>query len=292
MSDKNQFDDVFSDDILSYIKGDSETNPFEKQSNPPASENKEDQEQPAQDSDLFPTINDKVDTKPIASDSKDHRHGHRQRLRERFLKGGADAIANYELLELILFLAIPRKDVKPLAKELLSKFGTLNDVLCATVDQLTQVKGISETTATHFKVIQTATHRILSEQIQNKNIISSWQSLLDYLQTVMGPLKKEQFRILFLDKKNALIADEIQQEGTIDHTPVYPREVMKRALELHATALILVHNHPSGDPKPSKADIDMTKAIVDAGKNLGIVIHDHLVIARSEYVSFKSLGLL
>lgn len=299
MVSQNDFDNGFSDEILAYVKGESDINPFEKtDSQKTKKENHLEDCSPLKNELLTsaqitpsPSPTQKKQEKNT-SNTKDHRVGHRQRLRERFIKGGAEAVADYELLELVLFNAIPRKDVKPLAKELLSTFGSLNDVVSASVDTLTSIKGISETTAIQLKVLQATTHKILSEQVKEKNIISSWQTLLGYLKAVMGPLKKEQFRILFLDRKNALIADEVQQEGTVDHTPVYPREVMKRALELHATAIILVHNHPSGDPTPSRADIEMTQAIVSAGKSLSITVHDHLVIARGEYTSFKSLGFI
>ncbi len=267
---QNEFDDVLSKEMLAFVKGERDDIPSKSPS-------------------FFSKNTQEETPKPT---EKDHRHGHRARLRERFVKGGSAAMADYELLELLLCIAIPRKDVKPLAKDLITKFGSFADVLNAPIDQLMTVKGVSETTAITLKVVQASSHKILQEQVINKNVISSWQALLDYCTAVMGVAPKEQFRILFLNKKNHLIADEVQQEGTIDHTPVYPREVIKRALELNATAIILVHNHPSGDPTPSQADIDMTNAIVTAGQSLGITIHDHLIIARNDYTSFKKLGLL
>lgn len=274
MSD-NQFDDAVSKEMLAFIKGERD-------------------DLPSKSASLFSnnTSASTETTQTPETPKKDHRHGHRARLRERFVKGGSSAMADYELLELLLFTAIPRKDVKPLAKTLIKTFGSFGDVLNASIDQLSSVKGVSETTAATLKVVQACSHKLLQEQVINKNVISSWQALLDYCTAVMGVAHKEQFRILFLNKKNHLIADEVQQEGTIDHTPVYPREVIKRALELHATAIILVHNHPSGDPTPSQADIDMTNAIVSAGKTLGITVHDHIIIARNDYTSFKKSGLL
>lgn len=220
------------------------------------------------------------------------KQGHRERLRERFLKGGTSALADYELLELILFSSIPRKDVKPLSKDLIRAFGSFAAVMNASVHDLVKIKGISETTAVALKAVQASATLLMQQQVLDKPVIGSWQALLDYCRVAMAHENREQFRILFLDKKNRLIADEVQQIGTIDHTPVYPREVIKRALELHATAIILAHNHPSGDPTPSKADIEMTAAIVAAGKAIGITVHDHLIIAKNDYTSFKSLGLL
>lgn len=220
-----------------------------------------------------------------------HYAGHRDRLRERFLKS-PDALPDYELLELILFMAIPRCDVKPVAKDMLARFGTLAGVLNAPVENLTQIKGISETTAITIKTVQSAALRMLKQDVMGRTVLNSWQRLLDYLQASMGQETKEHFRLLFLNKKNELIADEIQQSGTVDHTPVYPREVMKRALELSATALILVHNHPSGDPTPSQADVDMTNDIIAAARPFEIAIHDHLIVSRNGVSSFKGLGLI
>lgn len=219
-------------------------------------------------------------------------HGHRKRLRERFMNGGGDALPDYELLELILFQAHPRLDVKPLAKQLISRFGSFADVITAPPLRLAEIKGVGPTVIASLKVINEAAVRLAGAKIRNQPILGSWKALIDYCQTSMAFNQNEQFRVLFLDKKNRLIADEVLQEGTIDHTPVYPREVAKRALEVGASAIILVHNHPSGDPRPSKSDIEMTKTIVAAGETLGIVVHDHIVISRGDYASFKTMGLL
>lgn len=221
-----------------------------------------------------------------------HYHGHRDRLRERFLNGGADALPDYELLELVLFMAIPRRDVKPLAKELLSRFGNLAGVLNAPVAELEKFDGLSENTIIALKAIQAAAFRMMKQEIMQKPILNSWARLMDYCAATMAHEQKEHFRILFLNKKNELIADEIQQTGTVDHTPAYPREIMKRALELGATAIILCHNHPSGDATPSEADIDMTHAVMAAGEPFKIVVHDHLVVSRNGTKSFKTMGLI
>ena len=217
---------------------------------------------------------------------------HRARLRERFLIGGADAMPDYELLELVLFRAIPRRDVKPLARDLLDAFGDFNGVISAPTLRLQQIRGVGDSVVTELRIVQAAAHRLAHSRIKNKNIISSWDDLLGYCQTTMAHEDIEQFRILFLDRKNVLIADEAQARGTVDHVPVYPREVVKRALDLSASALILVHNHPSGDPTPSQADIDMTEQIRQASEALGITLHDHLVIGKSRELSFRSEGLI
>ena len=217
---------------------------------------------------------------------------HRKRLRERFLKGGPDAIPEYELLELILFRAIPRQDVKPLARRLIDRFGDLNHILAAPLQQLLQVDGVGEAVGLELKIVEATAHRMARGKVMHKHVLSSWQTLLDYCHTVMSHRETEQFRILFLDTKNTLIADEEQASGTIDHVPVYPREVVKRALELNAAALILVHNHPSGDPSPSPADIAMTEQINRAAQALSITLHDHLIIGKSRELSFRSEGLL
>ncbi len=221
-----------------------------------------------------------------------HYHGHRDRLRERFLSGGPDALPDYELLELILFMAIPRRDVKPLAKELILKFGNLAGVLNAPVSALEKFDGLSENTVIALKSIQAAAHRMLKQDIMNRPVLNSWARLMDYCQATMAHETKEHFRILFLNKKNELIADEIQQSGTVDHTPVYTREVIKRTLELDATAIILCHNHPSGDPKPSQDDIVMTNAIVEAASAMNIVVHDHIIVSKKGTSSFRALGLI
>jgi DNA repair protein RadC len=218
--------------------------------------------------------------------------GHRERLRARFLKGGADAMPDYELLELTLFAAVPRRDTKPLAKALLARFGSFAEVIAAPRARLMEVTGVGESVANHLKIVEAAAHRLAKTGVIGKPALSSWTALLDYCTTAMARSHNEEFRILFLDRKNVLIADEVQNKGTVDHTPVYPREIVKRALELSASAIILVHNHPSGDPTPSKADILMTREIVAAAKALGIAVHDHLVIGRSGHASFKALGLL
>jgi DNA repair protein RadC len=199
---------------------------------------------------------------------------------------------DYELLELVLFAAIPRRDVKPLAKQLIAQFGSFADVIAAPHVRLREVPGIGESVATQLKVIEAAALRLSKTQLLNKPALSSWAALIDYCTAAMARSQQEEFRILFLDRKNVLIADEVQTRGTIDHTPVYPREIVKRALELGASAIILVHNHPSGDPTPSRADIDMTRDVASAAKALSIALHDHLVIGRSGHASFKSLGLL
>ncbi|WP_284263118.1 RadC family protein [Roseicyclus amphidinii] len=221
-----------------------------------------------------------------------HRHAHRDRLRRRFTEGGADAVPEYELLEMILYRAIPRGDTKPLAKRLLKRFGDLNHVLAAPPPRLKEVEGVGERVIFELKLTEAVGHRMARAKVLKKPLLGSWDALLDYCQTAMAHRDLEQFRVLYLDRKNVLIADEAQADGTVDHVPVYPREVVKRALELNASALILVHNHPSGDPAPSRADIDMTYAIRDAAEVLGLVLHDHLVIGKARHVSFRSEGYL
>jgi DNA repair protein RadC len=223
---------------------------------------------------------------------KPHHAGHRDRLRARFLRSGAGAMEDYELIEMLLFAAIPRRDVKPLAKDLLKKFGGIPGLLGASIEDLKAVKGLSENSAALIKLAHVLSQRVLSAQIERKPILSSWQKLIDYCTVAMAHEQREQFRVLFLNRKNELIADEVQQMGTVDHTPVYPREIVRRALELGATALILVHNHPSGDPTPSDSDITMTAEVVKAAKSLDILVHDHLIIAKNGHSSFKSMGLM
>jgi DNA repair protein RadC len=230
-------------------------------------------------------------TKAEAKPPKPSHSGHRKRLRERYAAAGPDAFPDYELLELLLFSSFPQQDTKPVAKELVKQFGNFAGVVSAGIPALTAA-GLSLNAAVTLSAVKDAAIRLLRQEVLNRPVIASWQKLLDYVNAAMMHEKAEQFRLLFLDKKNALIADEVQQQGTIDHTPVYPREVVKRALELGATAIILVHNHPSGDPTPSRADIDMTKAIAEAARAVNIVVHDHLIVARSSTASFKSLGLL
>jgi DNA repair protein RadC len=221
-----------------------------------------------------------------------HYHGHRDRLRARFREAGSDALADYEMLELILFRAIPVRDVKPLAKELLARFGSFAEVISAPIERLKEVEGIGVSVATDIKIVAAAAQRLAKGAVRKRPVLSSWSSVLDYCRTAQAFSEKEQFRILFLDKRNQLIADEVQQQGTIDHTPVYPREVVKRALELSATAIILVHNHPSGDPTPSHADIEMTKQVATVAKPLGVALHDHIIVGKDGHVSFKGLRLI
>ena len=221
-----------------------------------------------------------------------HYKGHRQRLRERFVQGGANALQDYELLELILFMAIPRKDVKPIAKDLIKQLGGLPEIMAAPLDQLAKVDGISENVAIAIQSVSATAQRMLKQDIQKKPVLNNWTRLMDYCQATMAHETREHFRILFLNKKNEMIADEIQGSGTVDHTPAYPREIMKRALELGSTALILIHNHPSGDPKPSQADVDVTRQIINAAETFSIVIHDHIIISRNGYSSMKNMGLM
>ena len=218
--------------------------------------------------------------------------GHRQRLRDRFLKGGPAALADYELLELVLCLAHPRGDTKPLAKRLIVRFGSFADAVSAAAERVREVEGAGETTAAALAVVRAAAERLAREEAMGKPVLSSWQALTDYLRIATAHETREQFRVLFLNRKNMLIADEVQGRGTVDHTPLYPREVIKRALEHGAAALILVHNHPSGDSKPSKADIDMTREVRDAAQKLGIALHDHLIVSKHGTTSFKTMGLL
>lgn len=221
-----------------------------------------------------------------------HHVGHRERLRDRAVAGGLAALPDYEVVEMLLFRSIPRGDVKPLAKQLLARFGSLGGVLGATPEELRTVKGVGEAVATDLKLIYEASLRTAREQVARRPVISSWTALLAYVKTALAHEAREQFRVLFLDKKNQLIADEVMNRGTVDHAPVYPREVVRRALELSASALILVHNHPSGDPTPSTPDVDMTREIVNAARPLRIAIHDHLVVGRDGVASLKALGLM
>jgi DNA repair protein RadC len=226
------------------------------------------------------------------ADKAAHYHGHRERLRQRFLQGGSDALHDYEMLELILFRVIPRRDVKPLAKELIEKFGSFSEVIAAPIERLKEVRGLSEACISELKIVQAAANRLVRGEVKQRQVLSSWSNVLDYCRAAMAFESKEHFRILFLDKGNHLIADEQHQTGTVDHTPVYPREVVKRALELSATAVILVHNHPSGDPTPSRADIDMTRAIVEVARPLGIAVHDNLIVGKDGHASLKALKLI
>ena len=221
-----------------------------------------------------------------------HHVGHRDRLRARFSSAGGGALADYELLELFLFNSIPRRDVKPLAKELISAFGDLGGVAAAPLERLTEIKGVSEKVAVDLKLLQAVSERMSREGVIGKPVVSSWSALVNYCRTALQHERTEQFRVLFLDKKNRLIADEVLGKGTVDHAPVYPREVVKRALAHEASAIILVHNHPSGDPTPSHSDVVMTKKMAEAAQPFDIVLHDHLVIGRETTASFKALGLI
>ena len=221
----------------------------------------------------------------------DGRVGHRQRLRDRFRCGGADALPDYELLELILYRAVQRRDMKPLAKRLIATFGSFAEVIHAPEQRLREINGVGESVITELKLVRAAALRMMRGEVIDRPVLSSWTQVLEYCRAAIGFEQREQFRILFLDNKNRLIADEIQSLGTVDHAPVYVREVVKRALELSASALLLVHNHPSGDPQPSRMDIEMTRKIIDAAKPLKVTIHDHIVVGRDGYASFRQLGL-
>ncbi|MEM7216373.1 MAG: DNA repair protein RadC [Pseudomonadota bacterium] len=221
----------------------------------------------------------------------DHLRGHRSRVKKKFLANGATGLADYELLELLLFRSIPRRDTKPLAKLLIQQFGSFAEVLNAPPQRLAEIKGMGEGVITDLQIVKAAAAALLHGGVRDKPLLSSWSTVLDYCRASMAFEEREQFRILFLDKKNRLIRDEVQQQGTVDHTPVYPREVIKRALDLSATAIILVHNHPSGDPTPSNADIEMTKRIAEIADSLGITVHDHIIIAKEGHTSMKGLKL-
>ena len=235
---------------------------------------------------------DEATAEPIGKRLPSYISGHRKRLRERFSTGGATAMPDYELLELLLFRTIPQQDVKPLVRLLLDTFGDLNRVVTAAPARLLQVKGVGEAVVQDLKILEAVAQRMMRARVMHKPVLSSWDALLDYCHSSMAHRETEQFRILFLDRKNTLIADEEQAKGTVDHVPVYPREVVKRALELNASALILVHNHPSGDPTPSQADISMTMQVQDACKVLGLTLHDHLIIGKERELSFRAQGYL
>ena len=221
-----------------------------------------------------------------------HYHGHRERLRHRAAKGGLAALPDYELLELYLFRTIPRGDVKPIAKALLLRFGSVGAVLGASLAELKTVSGVGESVALDLKLLQEATLRVGREVVAKRTVITSSAQLQAYVKAALAHEPREQFRVLFLDKRNQLIADEVLGHGTVDHAPVYPREVVRRALEVSASAIILVHNHPSGDPSPSGADVAMTREVIEAARALKILVHDHLVVGRNGVASFKALGLL
>ncbi|MEQ8370945.1 MAG: DNA repair protein RadC [Alphaproteobacteria bacterium] len=222
----------------------------------------------------------------------DGTQGHRQRLRARFVNGGERSVADYELLEMVLFNAIPRRDTKAIAKALLDQFKSLSGVLTAPPERLSRVAGVGDAAIAAIKVVESAAHRLAREEMQQGTVLSNWQSLIKYLRASMAHLKREQFRILYLDSRNAVIADEVQNEGTLDHTSVYPREVVARALDFGAASIIMAHNHPSGDPTPSRADIAMTRQVQTAAQSLGITLHDHLIVGRAGHASFRQLGLL
>ena len=226
------------------------------------------------------------------ADEAPHYHGHRERLRDRFRRNGGGALSDYELLELLLFSAIPRRDVKPLAKALIARLGGFGAVLSAERRALAEVPGLGEIAIDALKAAREAGVRLVREEAMERPVLGSWQKVLDYCRVTMAHAPTEQFRLLFLDRKNGLIADELQQTGTVDHAPVYPREVVKRALELAASAIIMVHNHPSGDPTPSKADIEMTRNVARAAEVVGVALHDHIIVGRTGHSSFKGLGLL
>ena len=227
-----------------------------------------------------------------ARGNRPHYTGHRQRLRQRFLTAGADALADYELLELVLFRAIPQRDVKPLAKELIARFGSFAEVIAAPPARLKEVPGVGDAVVTELKIVQAAAVRLAAQQVRAQPVFRAWSDLIAYCRAAMAHAEREEFRVLFLDTKNRLIADEVQNRGTIDHTPVYPREVVRRALELSAASVILLHNHPSGDPTPSRADVEMTKKIIAAAEPLGIMVHDHVIIGREGHASLRGLGLI
>lgn len=239
-------------------------------------------------------MTDKVADKDIKDKTakKPHYSGHRKRLKERFLNSKKGDLPDYELLEILLFSAHSRSDVKPLAKTLIAKFGSLAKVLNAPADQLKDIKGVNDSSLVQFKIIQEASERLLKQNFTKTPVLQSWKALLDYCRASMGHLKKEQFRILFLNTKNILIEDELQEFGTVDQTPVYPREIVKRALQLEASSVILVHNHPSGDVTPSNADVKLTKNIVKAMSAVNIKVHDHLIVSANDHYSFKANMLM
>ncbi len=218
--------------------------------------------------------------------------GHRARLRARFLAGGPDAVAEHELIEMVLFLALPRRDTKPISRALLARFGSYANVISAPLPELLMVEGLGEAAAAALKLVQASAQRLAKAEVLYRPILSNWERLMEYLQSVLAREKVEQFRVLYLDNRNKLLADIAQAKGTVNHTPVYPREVLKRALELHATAIILVHNHPSGDPSPSEDDILMTREVKHAAQALGLVLHDHVIVGNGQWMSFKKAGLL
>jgi len=233
-----------------------------------------------------------VAARPGADDGEPHYAGHRTRLRERFDQSGGAGLPDYELLELVLMRSIPRRDVKPLAKSLIARFGSFAEVLGARAERLVEIKGVGAETARDLQIVAAAGQRLAKGAISERRLLSSWKDVIDYCRSAMAFADREEFRILFLDKRNRLIADEVQGRGTVDHVPVYTREVVRRALELSATAMVLVHNHPSGDPTPSSADIRMTRDIAAIAKPLGVTLHDHIIVGRDGHASFRGLRLL
>jgi DNA repair protein RadC len=229
---------------------------------------------------------------PDGDDETPHYYGHRDRLRSRLRDAGPNALADYELLELIIFRAIPRRDVKPLAKSLIARFGSFAEVIAADSGRLAEIEGVSAGVISEFKVVEAAAQRFAKGAVKKRLPLGSWSEVIDYCRTSMAFEGRESFRILFLDKKNGLIADEVQGSGTVDHTPVYPREVMRRALELSATAIVLVHNHPSGDPTPSTQDIKMTQDVITIAKSLGVAVHDHIIVGRDGHASLRGMRLI
>ncbi len=234
----------------------------------------------------------KTAVKPGADAAEPHHTGHRDRLRDRFLEAGDTAVSDYELLELILFRSIPRRDVKPLAKALIAKFGSFAEVLGAKRSRLLEIGGVGDNTASDLKIVEAAGRRLARGAVAKRTPLSSWKDVIEYCRAAMAFAEREEFRILFLDKRNCLIADEVQGSGTVDHTPVYPREVVRRALEVSATAVILVHNHPSGDPSPSTADVKMTLDIIAMAQPLGVSVHDHIIVGRQGHASLRGLKLI
>jgi len=221
-----------------------------------------------------------------------HYFGHRDRLRQRFRKNGHEGLPDYEMMELILFRAIPRRDTKPLAKAILDKFGSFAEAITASEERLSEISGLGQSAIMEMRIVRAAALRLMQGEVMKRPILSSWDKVIQYCKAAMAYEMREQFRILFLDKRNRLVADEVQGNGTVDHTPVYVREVLKRALELSACAIVLVHNHPSGDPTPSRADIEMTKEIISAAQKLDIAVHDHLIVGRDGHISLRSAGLV